>query len=130
MAVKGRARPDTQEKHQEKKGRTMEDRGKTKTEQKDLSTLGPPRSLGDRLLEDYGAELKGEGLTEEQQRECLLALWQVMVAFVDLGFSVKAGDKLFPESDVGFDDVLNYICLEDLPRETVASPDNQQQEER
>ncbi|MEY8826970.1 hypothetical protein AB9K34_00835 [Sedimentitalea sp. XS_ASV28] len=108
----------------------MKDRGKTKTEQKDLSTLGPPRSLGDRLLEDYGSELAGEGLSGDQQKECLLALWQVMVAFVDLGFSVKAGDKLFPESDVGFDDVLNYICLEDLPRETVVSPDNQKQEER
>jgi len=108
----------------------MKDRGKTKTEQKDMSTVGPPRSLADRLLEDYGPELDGEGLTEDQQRECLLARWQVMVAFVDLGFSVKSGDKLFPESDVGFDDVLNYICLEDLPRETVASPDNQIQEER
>ena len=108
----------------------MKDRGKTRTEQKDLSTLGPPGSLGDRLLEDYGAELEGEGLSEDQQKECLLALWQVMVAFVDLGFSVKSGDKLFPESDVGFDDVLDYICLEDLPRETVASHENQKQEER
>lgn len=108
----------------------MKDRGKTKTEQKDMSTLGPPRSLADRLLEDYGSELDGEGLSEEQQKECLLALWQVMVAFVDLGFSIKPGDKFTPDSDIGFDDVLNCICLEDLPRETVASPDNQQQEER
>ena len=108
----------------------MKDRGKTRTEQKDLSTLGPPGSLGHRLLADYGAELEGEGLSEDQQKECLLALWQVMVAFVDLGFSVKSGDKLFPESDVGFDDVLNYICLEDLPRETVASPEKQHKEER
>ncbi|MFS4438028.1 hypothetical protein ACMA5I_07425 [Paracoccaceae bacterium GXU_MW_L88] len=108
----------------------MKDRGKTRTELKDLSTLGPPRSLADRLLEDYGAELEGEGLSEDQQKECLLALWQVMVAFVDLGFSIKSGDKLFPESDVGFDDVLNYFCLEDPTRETVASPENQKQEER
>ncbi|MCA0851494.1 hypothetical protein [Salipiger thiooxidans] len=112
------------------KGRTMKDRGKTRTELKDMSTVGPPRSLGDRLLEDYGPELDGEGLTEEQQKEFLLALWQIMIAFVDLGFSVKSGDKLFPESDVSFDDVLNYICLEDLPRETVASPENTQEEER
>lgn len=51
----------------------MKDRGKTKTEQKDLSTLGPPGSLGDRLLDDYGAELEGEGLSEDQQKEC--ACW-------------------------------------------------------
>ena len=81
-------------------------------------------------MEEYGGELEAEEISEEHKREFLLALWQIMVAFVDLGFSVKSGDKLFPESDVGFDDVLNYICLEDLPRETVASPDNQQQEER
>ncbi|MCA8883147.1 MAG: hypothetical protein KDA50_05285 [Rhodobacteraceae bacterium] len=108
----------------------MRDRGKTKDELKDNATLGPPRALGDRLLEEYGSALDGDSLTDGQKKEFLLALWQIMVAFVDLGFSVKSGDKLFPESDVGFDDVLNYICLDDPARETVASPENQQKEER
>ncbi len=59
-----------------------------------------------------------------------MALWQIMRAFAELGFSVKSGDKLTPDCDIGFDDVLNYICLDDPARETVASPEHQQQKER
>lgn len=108
----------------------MRDRGKTKQELKDTATLGPPKDEPDRLLEVYGDHLADQDLSDTQKKEFLMALWQIMVAFVDLGFSVKSGDKLFPESDVGFDDVLNYICLDDPARETVASPENQKEEER
>lgn len=108
----------------------MKENGKTRREQKDTRTPGPPRALEDRLLEEYGSDLDGDDITDEQKKAFLLALWQIMVAFVDLGFSIKPGDKLFPESDIGFDDVLNYICLDDPARETVALPEHQQQKER
>lgn len=73
------------------------------------------------LLERYGEHLDGAGLSEDQQKELLSTLWQIMVAFVDLGFSVKAGDKLSAGCDIGFDDVLHSICLEDTAPETAAS---------
>ncbi|SPJ26508.1 hypothetical protein PAA8504_04373 [Palleronia abyssalis] len=80
-------------------------------------------------MERYGDHLEGEGLSEDQAKEFLGALWQVMVAFVDLGFSVRAGDKFNPKSDIGMDDVLQYLCLEDTAPETVASLKTDKQKE-
>lgn len=74
-----------------------------------------------RLMKDYAHYLSDMELSEDQQKELLSTLWQIMVAFVDLGFNVKAGDKLGQNSDIGFDDVLNYLCLDDTAPETLAS---------
>lgn len=74
-----------------------------------------------RLLRDYAHHLSDMELSEDQQKELLSTLWQIMVAFVDLGFSVKAGDKLGENSDIGFDDVLQYLVPIDTAPETLAS---------
>ena len=92
----------------------MENRGKTN----ELNTTSINKTA---LLERYGDHLEDNDFSDEQAREFLGALWQIMVAFVDVGFSVKAGEKLSENSDIGFDDVLNYLCLEDTAPETVAS---------
>lgn len=92
----------------------MEQRGKLH----ELSTTKIDKIV---LLKRYGHHLEGEGLNDEQAKEFLGALWQIMVAFVDLGFSVKAGEKFNQNSDIGFDDVLEYLRLEDTAPETVAS---------
>lgn len=39
-------------------------------------------------VERYQAYLDDSGLTDEQKREFLQALWSIIVAFVDLGFGV------------------------------------------
>ncbi|ALG91111.1 hypothetical protein TQ29_14100 [Actibacterium sp. EMB200-NS6] len=100
----------------------MENRGKTN----ELSTTSISKTA---LLERYGDHLEGSDFNDEQAREFLGALWQIMVAFVDVGFSVKAGEKLNQNSDIGFDDVLNYLCLEDTAPETVASSNNVKKKE-
>lgn len=43
-------------------------------------------------------------ITEEQKREFLGTLWNIMVAFVDLGFGVDSVQRLFPEL---FDEAVN-----------------------
>ncbi|WP_195820643.1 hypothetical protein [Roseobacter sp. MH60115] len=98
---------------------------------KDLTTSlsGDPPSLEERLLARYGRYLEGEDLTEAQRKECLLALWQIMSAFADYGFSLKAGDKFTSESDHGMDDVLRYLIPEETAPETVASPNTANKEE-
>lgn len=50
----------------------------------------------------------------------LLAIWQLMAAFVDLGFSVKSGDKIGDNSDLSFDDVLEFLNPIATARGTVA----------
>ncbi|TRW96313.1 hypothetical protein FNJ84_13635 [Paracoccus sp. M683] len=103
----------------------MENRGKTQSQ-----ALGePPPDLGQRLLARYGEELDDPSLSEAQKAEFLIALWQIMVAFVDLGFSVRAGDKLTPESGFGFDDVLSYLIPVETAHETVASEFNHKNKE-
>ncbi|MCR9089454.1 MAG: hypothetical protein NXH97_22270 [Rhodobacteraceae bacterium] len=72
------------------------------------------------LLERYGAHLDEAALTEAQKQEFLTALWQIMVAFVDLGFSLKAGDNLTPKCDHGITNVLQYLHLKETAPETVA----------
>lgn len=82
-------------------------------------TFHPP-SLEDRLLAEYGADLNEPYLSDAEKKEVLLAIWQLMAAFVEYGFSVKAGDNFSAESDVGFDDVLSYLIPIDTAPETVA----------
>lgn len=72
------------------------------------------------LLERYAAHLDEVSLTDAQKQEFLTALWQIMVAFVDLGFSLKAGDKFTPKCDHGIADVLEYLHIEETAPETVA----------
>ncbi|SEM88889.1 hypothetical protein [Palleronia pelagia] len=100
----------------------MEDRGKS-------NGLNTSTVDGDTLLERYGEYLENEEMSDEQAKQFLGALWQIMVAFADLGFSVRDGDKFHAGSDIGMDDVLNYICLEDTAPETVASSKNQNKKE-
>lgn len=103
----------------------MEDRGK-----RQAGELGePPPDLGQRLLARYGEELDDPALSEAQKAEFLIALWQIMVAFVDLGFSVRAGDKLTPDSPLGFDDVLKYLIPVETAHETVAPEFNNKNKE-
>jgi len=85
-------------------------------------TSGDPPSLEERLLAKYGSHLEGDDLTDAQHKECLLSLWQIMSAFAEYGFSVKAGEKFTALSDHGMDDVLQYLILEDTAHETVAPP--------
>lgn len=39
-------------------------------------------------IEEYRKYLQDNELTEAQQDELLLSMWQIMVAFVDLGFGI------------------------------------------
>ena len=85
----------------------------------------PPSSLpadGPALLARYGDQLDGEGMSDAEKEAFLLALVQIMQAFVDLGFSMKPGEKIGPEGDIGADDVLKYLIPEDTAHETVALP--------
>lgn len=96
----------------------------SKTDKTDTGARDAPPSIlgadGAALLARYGDQLDDAAMTEAAKQAVLLALWQIMVAFVDLGFSVKAGDKFTPESDIGLDDVLQYLIPEDTAHETVA----------
>lgn len=104
------------------------DKGKSphrKTQHRAASMHPTPQQL----LERYGDHLEEDHLSDEQAKEFLGALWSIMVAFVDLGFSVKVGDKLHAKSDIGMDDVLQYLCLDDTAPETVASSKNPNKKE-
>ncbi|MEM7060252.1 MAG: hypothetical protein AAF557_21945 [Pseudomonadota bacterium] len=82
----------------------------------------------DALVARYGGDLECEGLTHEQQAQILTALWQIMTAFVDLGFSVKAGDKFTPTAEIGMDDVLKSLIPEETAPETAAPKNNNSNE--
>ena len=91
------------------------------------ATGAPPAAAmpeGQSLLDRYGGELTEMGASDAQKAEFLAALYRIMQGFVDLGFSIKAGDKLTPLSDIGMDDVLRYLIPVDTAHETVASPNN------
>ena len=45
----------------------------------------------------YREHVKDLDLTQEQQDEMLRALWDIMAAFVDLGWGVDSVQRLFPE---------------------------------
>ncbi|MCR9089228.1 MAG: hypothetical protein NXH97_21095 [Rhodobacteraceae bacterium] len=72
------------------------------------------------LLQRYGDHLDEAALTDAQKQEFLTVLWQIMVVFVDLGFSLKAGDNFTPNCDHGISDVLEYLHIEETAPETVA----------
>jgi len=97
----------------------MKDQDKETPQETDLSTITMSTD-GAALLARYGDELEGEDLSEKQKQEFLIALYQIMVAFVDLGFSIKAGEKFSERHDFGMDDVLRYLHLEETAHETVA----------
>lgn len=86
-----------------------------------------PTSEGNRLLERYGDHLDGQDLSAAQKGEFLLALWQIMTAFVDLGFSVKPGDKFTATAQIGMDDVLKSLLSED-PAPATEAPKNNNKE--
>ncbi|MEX0283342.1 MAG: hypothetical protein AB3N23_01895 [Paracoccaceae bacterium] len=98
----------------------MRDRGHIKATKVMNQAVGPPKDEPDRLLETYGHHLDDDDLIEPQQKELLMALWQIMRSFAELGFSVKSGDKLYEGADHSFDDVVRYITLETTAPETVA----------
>jgi len=81
---------------------------------------GPPMDEEDRLLAEYGDDPCVAGLDEDQKKEFLMALWQIMRGFAELGFSVKPGDKLHQNTETSFDDVLNYLIPEETAPETLA----------
>lgn len=87
------------------------------TPESDATVTG---SEADRLFERYGSDLDDEPLDDDEKRELLCALWRIMQSLVDLGFSVGRGEKFVPGSDLGMDDVLSYILLDDTAHETVA----------
>lgn len=45
----------------------------------------------------YREHIGGLDLTEEQERELLTALWNILVTFVDLGFGVESVQRVLPE---------------------------------
>jgi len=97
----------------------MEHRGKFEQSAQAGKT---PQTEDERLLARYGDHLSDDGLSDAQKKEFLLALWQIMYAFAEFGFSIKAGEKFSAKSDIGMDDVLKYLIPEDTAPETVASP--------
>ena len=66
----------------------MENRGKTN----ELNTTSISKTA---LLERYGDHLEGSDFDDEQAREFLGALWQIMVAFVDVGVITHPLAELF-----------------------------------
>ena len=76
----------------------------------------------ERLLARYGDHLEGEDFSEAEKKEFLITQWQIVNAFVELGFSLQPGETIHPDSSLSFDDVLHSLCLENPAHETVAPP--------
>lgn len=89
----------------------------------------PPR-LEDDLYARYAAHFEGQEISETQQRELLLALYQIMQAFVDVGFGLgpRPSGKDERKQALYYEDVLDCIFQEETAPETVATPPNQQKE--
>lgn len=69
-------------------------------------------------LEDYLQHLEGMDLTDEEAREVLTALWDIMVQFVDLGFRVENDpNAIDPDSP-------SEPCGKNAPRENVCQIKN------
>lgn len=77
---------------------------------------------GPELLARYGVHLEDTNATDAQKQELLLALFRIMQGFVDLGFSIRAGEKSTPDSPLSMDDVLKYLIPLETAPETVAPP--------
>lgn len=87
------------------------------------ATGAPPAAsmpAGQSLLDRYGGELTEMDASDAQKAAFLAALFQIMQAFVDLGFSIKPGEKFAATCDIGMDDVLEYLIPVDTAHETVA----------
>jgi len=48
-------------------------------------------------LEEFRPDLAEFGMRRDQEDELLLTLWQIMSAFVDLGWGVDSVQMVFPE---------------------------------
>lgn len=92
-------------------------------------SAAPPLDEEDRLLAEYGDDLQDYDLTDAQKKEFLMALWQIMRGFAELGYSVKSGDKFHAQADLGMDDVLNYLIPIDTAPETSAPPKTKNKKE-
>lgn len=106
----------------------ISDRDKDELEQTSVA-VDVPSNLTDQLYAEYGSDLEEPDLCEQQQKDLLLTYWRIMVLFVDVGFSVKPGDKITPDADLSLDDVLSYITLETTAHETVAPPNANPEEQ-
>lgn len=99
----------------------MEHQDEDRKQRTTANALGPVGANAD-LLARYGAHLEDEHFNDGDKEAFLLALWQIMQGFVDLGFSVKAGDKFYANAELGMDDVLQFLILEDTAHKSVAPP--------
>lgn len=88
----------------------------------DAQRLEKPSADGPELLARYGVHLDETDATNAQKQELLLALFRIMQGFVDLGFSVRPGEKFTPDSPLSMDDVLEYLIPLETAPETVAPP--------
>ncbi|WP_436397744.1 hypothetical protein [Roseobacter sp. S98] len=75
----------------------------------------------DSLVATYGGLLSADE-TGLHTGLIMQALWLAMAEFVDLGLNIAPGEKFHKNSDVGMDNVVNYICREETAPETVAPP--------
>jgi hypothetical protein len=82
----------------------------------------------DRLFDRYGADIADDPLDEDAKKDLLAALWRIMQSMVDLGFTIGRGEKFTRHSEIGMDDVLDWLLIEDTAHETDA-PDATQREQ-
>ena len=82
------------------------------------------------MLQTYGSHLADLEMSEAQQKELLLVLWNIMQCFADLAFSPKAGDKNAANAAPDIEDVLNWIILKETAPETAASLKTEREQER
>ena len=75
----------------------------------------------DRLVARYG-ELLEASTPEDQKAIILRALWVIMQGFVDLGFDVGPEDKFHPKCDSGMNEVIDYICRNEINAGPAAHP--------
>lgn len=85
------------------------------------SEILPSGQDPDGLVATYG-HLLPQDETGPQTGLVLQALWWAMAEFVDLGLNVAPGEKFHKNSDIGMDDVVEYIYREKTAPETVAPP--------
>lgn len=70
--------------------KTLEGAGQTRLSAAELS---PPRSVITVDYEKYEHFLETADLSEDQKRQFIDALWQIIVGFVDLGFGVHPAQQ-------------------------------------
>ncbi len=87
----------------------MEQDGHQTNDQKHGRHVTPLALRDDEIVARYGAEAGLEGLDDAQRQELLVTLYRIMQGFVELGFSIKAGDKFTQNAALGMDDVIHYL---------------------